>query len=227
MKSASRVTWGVILVGVGLLFILNAFGITHVKIFFDGWWTLFLIVPCLSGLSTGRDRTANAIGLCIGVFLLLCCQHILPFRLLWKLLLPAIVVGIGAKMIFGSRMDTDEAQTMKRLQGERGQARFGAAVFSGQRLDCSGEIFRGAELNAVFGGLTCDLRNAILEGDCLIQASAVFGGIDILVPPGVRVKISANAIFGGVSNKTGRDLQSGTPTVYIKGNCLFGGVDIK
>lgn len=67
----------------------------------------------------------------------------------------------------------------------------------------------------------------MIEQDCVIQASAVFGGIDILVPDNVNLKVSSNSIFGGVSNKVGL-YQSGTlPTIYIKGICLFGGVDIK
>ena len=48
-----------------------------------------------------------------------------------------------------------------------------------------------------------------------------------MVPDNVNLKVSSNSIFGGVSNKVGH-YQSGTlPTIYIKGICLFGGVDTK
>ena len=79
----------------------------------------------------------------------------------------------------------------------------------------------------MFGGVDCDLRGAIIEQDCVINASAVFGGIDILVPGNVNVKVSSNSIFGGVSNKTMGYRNESAPTLYIKGNCLFGGVEIK
>ena len=36
--------------------------------------------------------------------------------------------------------------------------------------------FNGANLTAVFGGVKCDLRNAIIEEDALINACSVFGG---------------------------------------------------
>ncbi|MGM9641137.1 MAG: LiaF transmembrane domain-containing protein [Faecousia sp.] len=94
--------WGVILICVGLLLGLNAFGITSIELFFDGWWTLFIIVPCFMGLFSDHDKTGNLIGLCVGVFLLLCCRNILSFDTLWKLVFPAIVILIGAKLIFGS-----------------------------------------------------------------------------------------------------------------------------
>ena len=88
-----------------------------------------------------------------------------------------------------------------------------------------GEVFEGAELTAVFGGIKCDLRNAVIDKDCAIQVSAIFGGIDILVPDNVNVKVSSNSIFGGVSNKTA--VCQNAPTIYISGTCMFGGVDIK
>ena len=227
MKRRNQVLWGVILVGIGLLLGLNALGITHINLFFDGWWTLFIIVPCAVGLVSGKDITGNLIGVGIGVFLLLCCQDILDFSMLWKLVFPAIIILFGVKMIFGTRVDRASSEVIKRLQATNGQVPYGTAVFSGEKMNFSGEVFQGAELNAVFGGVECDLRNAIIEQDCVIQASAVFGGIDIYVPTNVNIKVSSNCIYGGVSNKTANYHDELAPTIYIKCNCMFGGVDIK
>ena len=85
----------------------------------------------------------------------------------------------------------------------------------------------GAELNAVFGGLDCDLCGAEITGDCVINASAIFGGIDIFVPENVNVKIHSTSIFGGVSDEKKRRFDASKPTVYIRGTALFGGVDVK
>ena len=227
MKRRNQVLWGVILVGIGLLLGLNALGITHINLFFDGWWTLFIIVPCVAGLVSGKDVVGHLIGIGIGVFLLLCCQDILDFSMLWKLVFPAIIILFGVKMIFGTRIDRASSEVIKRLQATNGQVPYGTAVFSGEKMNFSGEVFQGAELNAVFGGVECDLRNAIIEQDCVIQASAVFGGIDIYVPTNVNIKASSNSIFGGVSNKTANYHDELAPTIYIKCNCMFGGVDIK
>lgn len=56
---------------------------------------------------------------------------------------------------------------------------------------------------------------------------AIFGGIDILLPENINVKISSNSIFGGFSDKRVVRRSDADFTVYIKGNCIFGGVDIK
>ena len=71
------------------------------------------------------------------------------------------------------------------------------------------------------------MRNAIIEKDCAITATSIFGGIDILVPDNINVKINSNSIFGGVSEKNHRPTVQGTPTVYINATCMFGGVEIK
>ena len=77
MKKIGSVILGIILIAIGAVFALNALNITDIDIFFDGWWTLFIIVPCTIGLFTEREKTGNIIGIAIGVFLLLCCQDIL------------------------------------------------------------------------------------------------------------------------------------------------------
>ncbi|MEE1161236.1 MAG: DUF5668 domain-containing protein, partial [Acutalibacteraceae bacterium] len=76
MKKLSKILWGVVLILVGGIFALNAFDITDITVFFDGWWTLFIIIPCLVGIFSEREKTGNIIGLLIGVFLLLCCQNV-------------------------------------------------------------------------------------------------------------------------------------------------------
>ena len=87
------------------------------------------------------------------------------------------------------------------------------------------QVLTDPELNAVFGGMEYDLRNAIFEKDCAIKATAVFGGIDILVPDHVKVVVNSTGLFGGTSNKA-KSLGN-TVTLYVRATSLFGGVDIK
>lgn len=227
MKKLSKILWGVVLILVGGIFALNAFGITNFEIFFDGWWTLFIIVPCFIGIFSEREKTGNIIGLLTGIFLLLCCQNVLSFGVFWKLVIPAIIVIIGLKLIFSAVLG-DKATKMIAVSRQNGNnVKTGCATFSGQDLNLDGEVFEGAELNAVFGGVKCDIRNAIIEKDCAITASAIFGGIDIFVPDNVNVKIISNSIFGGVSEKKHHPYVENAVTVYINATCIFGGVEIK
>ncbi len=226
MKHKIRsVLWGIFFIVIGALFALNALEITDIDIFFDGWWTLFIIIPSVIGLFTEKDKTGNLIGVAIGVFLLLCSRDILSFSMLWKLLVPAIIMIIGLKMIFSALFGNKANQILKQLKENGNVPRSGHATFSGCTLNYQNQVFEGAELSAVFGGVKCDLREAVIEKDCAIEVSAIFGGIDILVPKHINVKVNSTCIFGGISNKTKPNADA--PTLYITGTCMFGGVDIK
>lgn len=226
MKKSSKILWGLLLIVVGVIFALNAVGITNINVFFDGWWTLFIIVPCVVGLVNDKDKMGSFIGILIGVFLLLCCQDVLNFGMLWKLLVPAIIILIGIKLVFGAVLGNKANDLIKDMKSNGSETKSGFACFSGKTLDFDGECFEGAELNAIFGGVKCDLRKAIISKDCAISVSAIFGGIDILVPDNVNVKVNTTSIFGGVSDKR-KNSNANSITIYISGTCLFGGVDIK
>lgn len=225
MKNISRVLWGVLLIAAGVLFALNALDVTDIDVFFDGWWTLFIIVPCTVGLFTEREKTGNIVGIVIGVLLLLACRDVLAFDMLWKLLVPALIILIGARMVFGAVRGNKAGAMLNDMKENGKKPRVSCATFSSAEMKYEGEVFEGAEVTAVFGGVECDLRGAIFEGDCALEITAIFGGVDILVPDNVNVKVNSRSVFGGISNKT-QGKRDGV-TLYISGTCLFGGVDIQ
>lgn len=147
--------------------------------------------------------------------------------MLWKLAIPAIVIIIGLKLILGAIFGDKATKMIVASRQNGNDVKTGCAAFSGQDMNFDGEKFDGAELNAVFGGVKCDLRHAIIENDCAITASAIFGGIDIYLPDNVNVKISSNSIFGGVSEEKHHPYVEGAVTVYINATCIFGGAEIK
>ena len=225
MKRINSIVWGLALIALSAVLILNAFEITSIEIFFDGWWTLFIIVPSLVGLFNGHDKNANIIGLLIGTFLLLSCQNIIDFDIMWKLAVPVIIAVIGIKMIFGGI--GRNKRFIKSIEANGDDIKTGFAAFSGQDIRFDNEIFKGAELTAVFGGIKCDLRNAVFEGDAVINACCIFGGVDILLPDNVNIKVNSNSIFGGIDNKKHQNSKDNQYTIYLNGTCIFGGVDVK
>ena len=227
MKKFRNIIWGLVLIVLGLIFGGNALGITDINLFFDGWWTLFIIVPCFVGLFKENEKTGNVIGLIIGTSLLLACQDIIDFDLIGKLWLPIILVCIGASIIFKDTIGGKVNEQIKKLNENKTSQNEYCATFSGQDLKFDGEQFTGGDLTAVFGGIECDLRKAIIESDIVINTSSIFGGIDIFVPENVKVKVKSSSIFGGVSDKKKHNENAEAHTVYINATCLFGGVEIK
>lgn len=225
MNKTSNLLWGLLLIVVGIIFGLNALDITNINIFFDGWWTLFIIIPCFIDLFKEKDKTGNIIGLIIGISLLLACNNIIDFNLIWKLAFPVALVIIGLSLIFKDTINSKIKKEMKKLNKNTDKEYY--ATFGGQNLDFTNEDFTGCNLNAVFGGIKCDLRETKIKKDAVINASAIFGGITIYVPNNVNVHVVSTPIFGGVSDERPKKVNDSEITLYINATCMFGGLEIK
>lgn len=224
MKNTKSVMWGIVFIIIGVLIGLASFDIIDFNLFFDGWWTLFIIVPCLIDIIVGDDLTSNLIGLIIGVLLFLACNDIFSFEFIWKLIIPTILIIIGLSCIFKNFMMKKIHEQVKKVPEDNSYT----AVFSGQKLNYDNEKFEGLDATAIFGGLDIDLRNAIFESDVTIDVTSVFGGVNLFIPKNVKVKVISSSIFGGVENKVRHpETDDNSKTIYINANCAFGGVDIK
>lgn len=229
MKNFRSVLWGLVILLLGVIIGLNALDIADIDIFFDGWWTLFIIVPCFIDLFKSSDKTGNVIGIIIGVALLLASNDFFEFKLIAKLLLPLILVAIGIRLIIKafSKTDSKIKEKIKHTYGEnKDYHRVHTAVFAGDTVRLNDEVIAGAELTAVFGGIDFDIRNAKIETDIVINTVAIFGGVDVLIPNNVQLIVRSNSIFGGVTKKALGDPLAEN-TVFVNANCIFGGVDIK
>ena len=226
MKKSKSILLGILLVAIGILLGGKSLGIINFDLFFDGWWTLFIIIPSFVGLCGDEKKTGNIICLTIGILLLLAAQDVIDFDILWKLIVPIIIVAIGISMIFKDTINKELNEKIKTLNNKTGEKNEYCATFSGQEIKLDNEEFDGGTLTAVFGGIKMDLRNAKIKNDIVINTSSIFGGIDIMVPENVLVKVKSSSIFGGASNKTTAN-EKAKVTIYVNASCIFGGVEIK
>lgn len=216
--------WGILFILIGLATGLKAFNIIDLSIFFNGWWTLFIIVPSIVSMIKEGLKTSNVICLVIGLLLLLSATGIYTWDFTSKLILPTILVGIGLSIMFKDVFNK-KIKVIKSINKD-GIAEYNA-IFSSQEVLLPAEEFKGASINSIFGGVELNLKNAIISSDIVIEANAIFGGIEITVPTNVKVKVSSTPIFGGVSNKANIQNDENTHTIYMNCTCMFGGVEIK
>ena len=225
MKRNNKVIWGSALVVCGILWIVCI--CLHINILFDGWWTLFIIVPCLCALLGNSEKTGPAIGLGVGVLLLLAEQNIIDWDMFWKIGLAVLVIALGLGMIFGNKMKTAVPASVKTLNREGKNIRVVNASFGEQKLSFGGEVFEGADISASFASVQLDLRGAIINEDVMLNVDCKFAGLVIYAPTDLLVKVTANATFGGVDDKRQIFISDHTHTLYISGACVFSGIEIK
>ena len=178
-----------------------------------------------------KERTGNLIGLIVGVVLLFACRGLIDFEIIFKLFVPVLLVTLGISLIFKDaikgKVKNEIKKEIEKINEKQKQASEYSSIFAGQNIRFDGEVFEGAELTAVLGGIECDLTKSIIEKDIVINATAVFGGIDIIAPSNVRIKVKSSSFLGGVSDKKIRNQEENAKTIYVNATCVFGGVDIK
>ena len=233
MKQAKSIIWGIAIIALGVIFGGNALGLFNINVFFDGWWTLFIIIPSLISLFTEREKFFSLAALAAGIILLLAAQDVFSFEVAGKTILAVvlILVGLGliSKAIFGNKISKEIEkkieEKVKELEDDK-TADSQMAVFSGSDRVYKDEVFSGSHLLAVFGGVDLDIRKAKFNKDTAIKAFCLFGGIDIRVPEDVQVKIKSGFIFGGVSDDRKGDSSKGKYTIYLEAAGGFGGITI-
>jgi len=83
---------------------------------------------------------------------------------------------------------------------------------------------------AIMGGCLLDLRKAEVEGPgVVINAIAVMGGIEIIVPEGIEVELGGIAIMGGKDAHRLKDVPvlPGSPVIRVRVFAFWGGVTVR
>jgi hypothetical protein len=104
-----------------------------------------------------------------------------------------------------------------------------AAVMGGNGRKGAWLVPRHLKVVAFMGGADLDLRAArFAPGVTEIEVVAVMGGVEIVVPHGVRVETVAVAAMGGVETNV-RDVEPrdpDAPVLRVSGFATFGGVNV-
>jgi len=103
------------------------------------------------------------------------------------------------------------------------------AIFGGIDRRGTWTVPRRMKIVAVFGGANLDLREARFPpGVVELDVTAVMGGINIVVPPGLAVQMHGSAIMGGFAdiNRAPANPDPDTPLLRVRGLTMMGGVNV-
>ncbi|MBN1938690.1 MAG: hypothetical protein JW843_03825 [Candidatus Aminicenantes bacterium] len=223
-----RIFWGLALILVGTLILLNRFDIWDFGYLIADWWpAIFILIGISILIGNGFRRPGTGIFfILLGTFFLLWNFDILRYDI-WRNLWPAGLILLGLWIIlrpaFRGRNNPGEIPP---VQGNDIDI---SAVFNGVKRRIDSPNFRGGEVAAVFGGADLDLTGAGLEGGkATVEATAIFGGVDIFVPRNWRVVTNGTAILGSYDQKHRNPAEGeAAATLYVRGTAIFGGVTIK
>lgn len=133
---------------------------------------------------------------------------------------PILLIALGLSIVLGqfrSRVrETDDAFTSA------------FAAFGGIDKRNTSRRFTGADLTALFGGVELDLRDAaIAEPPARVNAVAMFGSVEVVVPRDWHVQLDVLPVLGGASDdRPRREGEHEAVDLVVSGFAAFGGVSV-
>jgi len=114
-----------------------------------------------------------------------------------------------------------------RVGGSPG-AKFSIAIMSGARRRGPWVVPTTYVALAIMGGVQLDLRYARFSApEVTIQAYALMGGVEIIVPEDIEVDMAGIGFMGGFDHEASGPGLPGAPRLKVTGFALMGGVEVK
>ena len=217
--NTGRALLGIAFVSLGTLLLLDRTDVLDAGAVIADWWPALLLVAAVLELLARPPRpVAGTVFAAIGLVLLAGTTDVVPGSVL-ALVWPIGIILLGAWLLLrrgptagGDPLDDDVVDA--------------TVLFSGRKLSSTSRTFRGGSVTAVFGGIELDLTRAVVAEGAVIDAVAVFGGVELTVPPGWRVVVDGPAIFGGHENNVPAPADAAAPTLRVRATAIFGGVEV-
>lgn len=196
---------------------------------FDSWhvfwgtvWAVGLVLAGLMTIFSSRRASLRVWGLLlmtIGVSIGLGAYGVINISV-WKIFWPVMLIAIGLMVSVGSG---DRKRSKKPAADGSGNEKI--AIFYGEESRVKGD-YTGGSVTAIFGGVELDLRQAKIKDGAVIDVFTFCGGVNINMPDDVIVKNEVHGILGGSEDKT-VSKSSARKTIYLRGECVLGGLEVK
>lgn len=236
---SARLIVGLLIILLGGTLLADNLGWFDARHLLRSLWPLVLVavgVAMVRNPQHKRSRNSGWVLITVGLWIFLDKIGWIQVSL-GQLLLPGILLFVGGVLVFRSLSGPPTAPTVtKPASGAEGgtttndHAEYvrSFAMLSGHELRPVSRPFRGADLNAVMGGIKLDLTSARMEGDtAVIEVFAFWGGVEIYVPPDWTVTSEVTTLLAGFIDKRRPTSVVPTKTLVIKGMIVMSGVEIK
>jgi predicted membrane protein len=217
---------GLLVVGMGVLFLLDNLDILNFRHAIGFWPLVFIVAGCAALFGNG-PRSGNYMGgVLIAVGVLMILGRLGFFYISWGTLWPLVMIALGGLVLFRSLGPGRVARSAAVAGAGLDNVVDIVAVLGGFERRVSAQDFRGGEITAVMGGCALDLREASIVKEAVINVFTIWGGINIKVPPDWTVVLNGTPLMGGFSEKTVRP-PDGSKRLVITGYAIMGGVEVR
>ncbi|QJE02868.1 cell wall-active antibiotics response protein [Massilia forsythiae] len=225
-RASSQVILGLLVIGMGVLFLLDNLDILdfHRAI---GFWPVVFVAAGAIVLSGDGPRSGNVTGLAlIALGVLMMLGRLGLFHISWAMIWPLLLIGLGGLILYRTLGPGRVARpNMVDASGDETVVDV-VAILGGVERRVRTQTFLGGEITAIMGGCALDLRESSILKEAVLNVFTIWGGINIKVPPDWTVVLNGTPLMGGFSEKTAAAPDAGKRLV-IRGYAIMGGVEVR
>lgn len=145
----------------------------------------------------------------------------------WEVFFPAVLLLVGGSLVWRA-LAGGRAAPVARSDGDPEAYLHSFALMAGNELRSVSRSFRGADLGAFMGAVVLDLTSSKMEGDqAVIDTYALWGGIEIRVPPDWMVTGKVFPLMGAFEDKTRPAAGEPAKHLVVRGVVVMGGIEVK
>jgi predicted membrane protein len=226
-RSMSRqVVLGLLVIGVGVLFLLDNLAIFDFGRAIRFWPMAFIVVGVIKLFDTSSSDGYLLGGALILAGVLMTLSRLGYIYFSWSALWPLLLIALGGSVLY-------RAMTGRRLIGTSMKDVAAAddvvdvtAILGGFERRITTPDFKGGEVTAMMGGCSLDMRGSSIQGEAVLNVFAVLGGITIKCPPDWTVVLHGTPIMGGFDEKTAQ-APDNSKRLIVRGYAIMGGVEVR
>ncbi|HJW98675.1 MAG TPA: DUF5668 domain-containing protein [Terriglobales bacterium] len=226
--ATSTLISGVVLTAIGVVFLLDRLDLVNASVLFR-LWPLVFVAAGLTRIGPGSTGARVWGGFLISIGSLLTLHEFGYVHFGIGQLWPLFLIGAGLLLAWQANEVREGRKGALPPYGDN-SALNSVCIFGGIERKMEGKYFQGGDVVAIFGGFKIDLSRADMEGnEAVINATALFGGGEIIVPETWRVLVEGTGIFGGYVDKTRHAPRAdgAIKTLHVRGAAVFGGIEVK
>jgi predicted membrane protein len=233
---------GLFLIGIASLVLARNYGLIFLPHWIFTWQMLLITIGLFIGIKSNFSNPGWIAPMLIGIIFL--TKEFFPNIVPREMIIPLVLFTVGFWLIFKPKRKHYYKKNWTMGQ-ETQYTQYGAepttetnttnttinrieenVVFGGTRKSFVVKNLNKGEISAVFGSAEINLLQSDISEKAVLEISAVFGSVRLIIPSHWNVIIEASAVLGGIDDYRPKHTIYSDKTLIIKGAAVFGGIEI-
>lgn len=218
-STASEIIAGIFVIVFGLLALAKGLFGWPIGITFTSFWALVIIAILIISIVHKGLHFVNVLFLVIGGWLLI-NEFGLRGRHTFLTLIAVLIIVFGLWIILNAiKLSVGNYNSSADMND---YIHYGNS-FSNNRVSNSSKNFKGGNISSTFGRTCVDLSSIAIQQNAVIDISATFGTVEIIMPRSVPYRTDITPVFGTfINNAPLNPVVPEMPYLLIKGSSVFG-----